>query len=98
MKGKYAEEKDLFHRGIKPRIGTSHDDRRWMLRPPPANRPEDNRHVDKCKNAKESAQKRSSVRLLNQRAQQQVGNVEKPEHKRGREPGIPSPVNSPRRL
>src|SRR5271163_4625467 len=69
-----------------------------MLCPPPANRPENDRNVDEREDSKEGAEQGAPVWFFDERPQQEVGNVEKPEHKRRGKPCIPRPVNSPCRL
>src|SRR5437588_11545101 len=86
------------HPRFQPRTRSAQDHRLRVLCPPPANRKIQQRHVQKRKNAEQRAEHRPLVRLFNHRAQQQVGKIEQPEHKRQRQPRVPGPPDSPHRM
>src|SRR6266702_1555133 len=86
------------HSRIKPRPRAAENHRRWMLVAPPANRKIHQRHVEEGKDSKERAKQRTLVRLLQHRAQEQVGNIEQTKNERKSQAGAPSPPNSPHRM
>src|SRR5271155_2487665 len=98
MERKHAEKEHLQHGWFKTGTRPSHDDRSRMLRPPPANRAKNDRHINESKDPEKRAQKRPPVRLFNYSTQEQVRNVKKPKDKSGSKPRVPRPINSPRRL
>src|SRR6266403_3652177 len=68
--GKPGEEKHLVHRRIKPRARCAHNDWLWVLRAPPTDRTEDERHIDECEYAKKRTKERAPIGLFDQRPQE----------------------------
>src|SRR4029077_10699188 len=66
-----------------------------MLRAPPANRAENDRHVNEGKNSKQRAQQSTAIRLFDQRAQQKIRNVQQPQNKCRSKPRVTATVNAP---
>src|SRR5208283_3748838 len=90
-----VKEEDFAHGGVKTGARATHDDRCGMLGAPPANGKKDQRNIEKGENAEESAEECAAAGLLDERTQEQVGNVKQPEHEGGSQAGIPGPPNAP---
>src|SRR6185295_17588340 len=69
-----------------------------MLRAPPTDRSINKRHIQKREYSEQRAQQRAAFRLLNQRSQQQISDVQQPQHKSRSQPRVPRPPDPPRRM
>src|SRR5258708_36104440 len=71
------------------------NDRLRMLGPPPPNGAVNKRNVNESEYSKKRAKQCAAVGLFDQRAQEQVGNVEQPQNEGGSKPRIPGPPDAP---
>src|SRR5208283_4154739 len=55
----------------------------------------DQRHINESEDAEERAEQCAAVRLFDESAQQQIGNVKQPEHEGGSQARVPSPPDAP---
>src|SRR6266478_1728794 len=87
---------NLAHLRVQSAAGEHH--RLRMLRPPPPDRPINQRNVQKNEYAVKRTDQRTPVRVIDHRPQNQIGNIEQPQHQRGRQARVPCPIHAPRRL
>src|SRR6266478_9750988 len=70
---KEPEPEDHSHRRLQPGAFAAENHRLRMLRPPPANRPVDQRHIEKSKDSVNGADQGAPIGILDECAQQQIG-------------------------